>query len=288
MSETRIATDLSIVIPTLGRACLRDSVRAIATGSMRPAEIVLSHQGSVGSMDAMLREFSQYDTPVRYLHSDQIGAAAGRNAGIRRVTSKYFGTTDDDCIVDVRWVEEIALALAKYPEEIITGRVLASEAGAPSVTSFDTARVYKRFPLEGGHFSGGNFAATVKLFNEVGPFDESELLRYCEDPEWSYRAMAKGFPIRYEPQVSVTHLHWRDERDMTQVYSQYAYSQGGWVGRRFRAGDLKFAAMLLYELARGTKRWIVGSLRHDNLRKVNGRAFVIDLLRGVGAGWSGR
>src|ERR1700674_5430506 len=103
MTETRIATDLSIVIPTLGRDCLRDSVRAIATGSVRPFEIVLSHQGAIGSMDAMLREFAQYGIPIRYLRSDQVGAAAGRNAGIRSVTSKFFGTTDDDCIADFRW-----------------------------------------------------------------------------------------------------------------------------------------------------------------------------------------
>jgi GT2 family glycosyltransferase len=288
MTETRIATDLSIVIPTLGRDCLRDSVRAIATGSVKPFEIVLSHQGAIGSMDAMLREFTQYGIPIRYLRSDQVGAAAGRNAGIRSVTSKLFGTTDDDCIADFRWVEEIDLALGKYPAEIITGRVLASTPGAPSVTTFDTPRVYKKFPLEGGHFSGGNFAAALTLFNDVGPFDETELLRFCEDPEWSYRAMVKGYPIRYVPQVAVTHLHWRDDADMVQVYSQYAFSQGGWVGRKFRSGDLSFVAMLFYELARGGKRWLLGSLRHDNLRRVNGRAFVVDLLRGVHAGWKGR
>ena len=42
MSRAQIAAELSIVIPTLGRACLRDSVRAIATGSMKPGAIVLS------------------------------------------------------------------------------------------------------------------------------------------------------------------------------------------------------------------------------------------------------
>lgn len=288
MAEARISSDISVVIPTLGRACLRDSVRAIATGSVRPAEIVLSHQGAIGSMDAMVRDFAEFAVPVRYLHSNQVGAAAGRNTGIRSVRTKYFGTTDDDCIVDSRWVEEIEAALGRHPDEIITGRVLADAAGAPSVTTFDTPRVYTSFPLQGGHFSGGNFAAALALFNDVGSFDETELLRYCEDPEWSYRAMAKGYPIRYLPQVTVTHLHWRDDGDMALVYAQYAYSQGGWFGRKLRAGDLSFVVRLLYELARGSKRWLVGALGADKIRKINGRAFVIDLLRGVRAGWSGR
>jgi len=288
MSEIRVASDLSIVIPTLGRACLRDSVRAIATGSMQPAEIVLSHQGPAGSMDAMLREFADYGVPVRYLRSDQVGKATGQNAGIRVVKTRFFGTTDDDCIADFRWVEEIFLALEEYPGEIITGRVLASAEGAPSVTTFDTPRVYRKFPLQGGHFTGGNFAASLALFNDVGPFDETPLLRFCEDIAWSYRAMAKGYAIRYIPQVTITHLHWRDEGDMAQVYRQYARSQGGWIGRGLRAGDLWFLALLLYELARGGKRWSLGALRRDYVRKVNGRAFVVDLLRGCSAGLVGR
>jgi len=255
---------------------------------MRPGVIVLSHQGREGSMDAMLEEFTQYGVPVQYLRSNQVGKATGQNAGIRAVTTRFFATTDDDCIVDVRWVEEISLALGKYPGEIITGRVLASAPGAPSVTTFDTPRVYRKFPLEGGHFTGGNFAASLQVFNDVGPFDETPLLRFCEDIEWSHRAMAKGYLIRYIPQVTITHLHWRDEGDIAQVYSQYARSQGGWIGRKLRAGDLWFMKLLLFELARGSKRWALGTLRHDHSRKVNGRAFVIDLLRGVRSGCKGQ
>jgi hypothetical protein len=51
---------------------------------------------------------------------------------------------------------------------------------------------------------------------------------------------------------------------------------------------LWFITLLLFELARGSKRWFLGVLRRDQLRKVNGRAFVIDLLRGVGAGCKGQ
>ena len=73
---------------------------------------------------------------------------------------------------------------------------------------------------------------------------------------------------------------------MSRVYSQYARSQGGWMGRGLRSGDPGLDA--LYELARGAKRWIVGSMRKDTLRKMNGRAFVVDLVRGVGAGLAGQ
>ena len=285
MTEQRTASQLTVVIPTLGRECLRDSVQAIAQGSMLPAEIVLSHQGEIGAMDAMLRDFRQFGIPIRYLHSHQRGAAAGRNAGIRAVNTNLFGTTDDDCNVDFRWLEAIVSALEKFPKAIVTGRVLAGAPGAPSTISTNSPRIYTRIPLQGGHFSGGNFGAAVAVFNDIGPFDESELVRYCEDPEWSFRALARNYPIHYIPAITVTHVHWRNEEGMAQLYSQYAYSQGGWFGRKLRDGDLSFLIRLLYELARGSKRWCLGALRGDTVRKVNGRAYVIDILRGIAAGW---
>lgn len=287
MSDKPIAADFTVVIPTLGRPCLKDSVLAIASGTVLPAEIILSHQGAVGSMDAMMREFSQLPVKVRYIHSDQRGAAAGRNTGIRQVTTEFFASTDDDCNVAPKWLEEIVLALKQHPRAIVSGRVLGSEEGAPSTNESNATRVFRSLPLKGDHFAGGNFATAVVVFNDAGPFDETELLRYCEDPEWSYRALVKGYEIRYIPEITVTHVQWRAAADMTQVYSQYAYSQGGWFGRRIRRFDASFLLRLAYELTRGGKRWCLGSLRGDLLRKVNGRAFVVDLLRGVAAGWNG-
>jgi GT2 family glycosyltransferase len=278
----------TVVIPTLGRECLRQSVRAIAAGTVLPAEIILSHQGSPESMRAMLLELQQLPVTIRYVHCDQRGAAAGRNTGIRQVNTEFFASTDDDCIVDRKWLEEIVRTLEQHPGEIVSGRVLADEPGAPSTNESTRIRVFKRLPFKGDHFAGGNFGTSLAIFNATGPFDETELLRYCEDPEWSYRAMVQGFPIRFIPNVSVTHLHWRDVSAMETLYSQYAYSQGGWFGRRLRQFDVMFAIRLLYELARGGKRWCVGSIRGDVLRKVNGRAFVVDLLRGVLVGWAGR
>jgi glycosyltransferase involved in cell wall biosynthesis len=81
MTAKPIAIDLTVVIPTLGRECLRDSVQALADGSMRPVEIILAHQGTPGALASMLRDFASLGLNVQYVHSDQRGAAAGRNAG---------------------------------------------------------------------------------------------------------------------------------------------------------------------------------------------------------------
>jgi GT2 family glycosyltransferase len=286
MTATPIAHNLTVVIPTLGRECLRDSVRALANGSMRPARVILAHQGVPGALAPMLAEFAALGLRVHYVHSNARGAAAGRNTGIACVTTRFFATTDDDCIVDARWVEEVHTAVNARPTEIATGRVLAEEAGAPSTSTSMTARVFTSVPLKGDHFCGGNFGAALAVFQDVGPLDETELVRYCEDPEWAYRALKKGYPIHFLPQITVTHLHWRDNDDMASVYANYARSQGGWFGRELRRGHLSFLIRLTYELVRGAKRWLLGTLRGDYLRRVNGRAFVVDLLRGLAAGFN--
>jgi Glycosyl transferase family 2 len=288
MQTKPIADNFTVVIPTLGRECLRHTLRAISNGTLLPAQIVLAHQGAAGSLDAMLAEFTQMGLKVRYVHSEQRGAAAGRNLGIRQVTTAFFASTDDDCDPQPRWLEEIRQALTRNAHEIVSGQVLPGGAGAPSTITSANPRLFRTVPLRGDHFAGRNFGAALAVFNDTGPFDETELIRYCEDPEWSFRAMAKGHPIRYIPQVAVTHVHWRCLDDMVQLYSRYAFSQGGWFGRRLRRFDITFVVRLGYELMRGCKRWCLGALTADQLRKVNGRAFVIDLLRGVSAGWKGQ
>jgi GT2 family glycosyltransferase len=280
------ATDLTIVIPTLGRDTLKETVRSIAEGSMLPAEIVISHQGTVGSMDTMLPELRQFGVPIQYVHSEKRGCAAGRNTGITQVTTRCFATTDDDCVVDVRWVEQIVTALQLNPSEIVTGNVLASKPGAPSTVSSEVPRLFKRASLRGDHFTGGNFGVALAVFQDIGPFDETELIRFCEDNEWVYRAFSKGYCTRFIPQITITHLHWRDDSGMEQVYASYARSQGGWYGRKLRERDFSFVVRLAYEVTRGAKRWVLGSLRHDPMRKANGRAFVVSLLQGVAAGWN--
>jgi len=288
MKDQTTSENLTVVIPTLGRPCLRESVGAIAAGSVHPAQLVIAHQGPVGALDQMLHEFEQLGLNVRYVHSDQTGPGPCRNTGIQCVATEFFATTDDDCIADPKWLEEIVAALAAHPREIATGRVLADAPGAPSTYTSDESRLYKSVPLRGGHFCGGNFAAATTVFRNVGPFDETELIRFCEDPEWAYRALAKGNHIRYLPQITVTHLHWRDNENMERVYKNYARSQGGWYGRELRRGNMSFIVRTTYEVMRGAKRWGTGVLTGDYLRKVMGRAYVVDLLHGLGAGLAGR
>jgi GT2 family glycosyltransferase len=286
VAERRVAEQLTVVIPTLGRDTLLQTVRSIAEGSVAPAEIIVSHQGTPGSMDTMLPRLRQFGTPIRYIHSDKRGCAAGRNTGIAAVTTRNFATTDDDCTVDPRWMEQIATALEQRPKEIVTGQVLASEPGAPSTIASERSRLFTKATLAGVHFTGGNFGVALDVFNDIGPFDETELIRFCEDNEWAYRAFAKGYCTRFIPQVAITHLHWRDEAGLEQVFERYAHSQGGWYGRKLREGDLSFTIRVGYELVRGAKRWFVGSVSGDAVRRANGRAFVVNLLQGVAAGWN--
>ena len=86
----------------------------------------------------------------------------------RGVTTRFFATTDDDCIADARWVEEMHTALHSRPTEIATGRVLAEEDGAPSTSTSTAARIFTSAPLKGDHFCGGNFGTQLAVFPRCG------------------------------------------------------------------------------------------------------------------------
>jgi GT2 family glycosyltransferase len=284
MSSHGFASDVTVVIPTLGRASLAACVHSIATGTVTPAEIIVSHQGRPGSLDSMLKAFAGLDVPTRYVHCDRRGCAAGRNTGIDLVKTRFMAWTDDDCVVDAHWLELLVKTLRTHPNHIVTGRVLAGSAGAPSVQTGLTPQLFRRSPLSGDRLSAGNCGMALAVFQDVGLLDEGELVRYCEDNEWGFRAMSKGYPIHFVPEVTITHYHGGNEEDLVRVHSEYARSQGGWYGRMLRRREPIFAVRLISDLLRGARRWALGSLRGDRTKAANGRAWVVELLRGVLSG----
>ena len=80
----------------------------------------------------------------------------------------------------------------------------------------------------------GNMGTELATFRRVGPFDESPSLAGAEDNDWGYRALQLGVPIVYAPEVAVTHLDWRDTRELAVVYRRYARAQGGFYGKHLR------------------------------------------------------
>ena len=280
------ADDVSVVIPTLGRELLRRCLEALAAADVRPARVFVVDQGRMNALERMAEEFHAAGLDVAYLPSMRTGRSAGLNDGIRQVTTEFLAITDDDCVPAADWVAKAAALLRREPGTIVTGRVEAGDEGVQlSVSTGRDAIVQRRPRLTFDRLSGGNMAIATAIVQRIGGFEEDECMRTAEDAEYAYRALRAGIPIRYAPDLVVTHLGWRREAERAAQYQSYALSHGGFYGWYLRRGDAFIAARAACHWLRSLRRWVAGGIRRDSDRAAFGRAYALGLLPGVVAGW---
>jgi GT2 family glycosyltransferase len=284
-----ILEDLSVVIPTLGRPMLRGCLRALADAPDRPARVVVVDQGRVEALASMAAEFRGCGLDTLYLPSTRTGRSAGVNDGIAEVRTAFFAVTDDDCVPAPDWATTAAAILRMDSRMILTGRVEAPDGEEQlAVTTGREPDLQHRPRLKFDRLSGGNLAMSVEIARRLGPFDEDPCLRTAEDAEFAYRALRAGVPIRYVPELVVTHLAWRGNAERSEQYRSYAVSHGGFYGKYLRRGDAFIALRAGCHWLRSLFRWTTGAIRGDAERAAFWRAYAAGLLPGVIAGWRSR
>lgn len=282
------AEDLTVVIPTLGREILRESLGALAVGSELPARVIVVHQGNDPEVAEWARE-APGGLIVEYVQSDRRGRATGVNTGIARVETRFVAVTDDDCLVDAEWTRRMAAHLRARPDHLVTGRVDAAGDTAPvAVVTSDRPDTQRRPRVRFDRLSGGNMGGALDVLRRIGPLDEDPCLATAEDGEYAYRALRAGVPITYDPTIVVDHVGWRDEGQRERQYRSYARSTAGFHGKYLRQGDLFIALRTVVSLLRSLRRWAIGVIRRDPDRAARGRAYVTELLPGLITGWRSR
>lgn len=280
-----VLSDITVLIPTLGREILEESLCCIAAGSAWPAQVMVVDQGQNPAVAVMMAQLQQIGVKTVYLSSPRRGRARGLNRGLERVETPYVAITDDDCFVKEDWLEKLAAGLRREKNLVITGRV--DDGGDGSVLMTVTSRQpqeQRRPRLSFDRLSGGNMGTSLAVLRRVGFFDEDERLRTAEDGEWAYRALRAGVIIRYDPEIAVIHAGWREEAGRLEQYQNYARSQGGFYGKYLRRGDAFIALRIAVHLLRSLRRWMRGALQGNSEVAALGRAYFTNLLPGVLAG----
>lgn len=285
-----VLEDVSVVIPTLGRETLAECLERIAGGDAWPARLIRVDQGTNPLVGEWVAAQTGRGLRVEHHRAPRKGRAAAVNRGLERVQTPFVAITDDDCFVAPDWLGRLTDHLRRSPETIVTGRVEA--VGGEEVVAIVTSRVpatYRRPRLRHDSLSGGNMGAALSILEKIGPLDEDPCLATAEDCEYSYRALRRGVPIAYLPDVLVSHLGWRDAGQREATYRSYARSRAGFYGKYLRRGDWFIALRVGVQLMRASRRWLSGIIRRDVDRTLHGRAYVLGLVPGLVAGWrSGR
>jgi GT2 family glycosyltransferase len=286
---------MTVVIPTLGRDMLEGCLQSILDGNARPARVIVVDQGANPAVASWIERVESQGIACEHLRSAQRGAAAARNRGIERVTTRFIAATDDDCRVAPDWLTRMDARLRDHPDSFVTGRVeplgAASDGSvAPSLIETREPDVHTRRLLKRDPLFSNNMGFARAVVDRIGPMDERDCVRFAEDAEWSYRALRSGVRIVYAPDVVVSHLAWRDSTELARTYGRYARSQGGFYGTYLRRGDGFIALRAAFDLARGPWLLVRGMTTRNAELSAIGRAYLTQLPAGIleGFGADGR
>lgn len=283
-----VLDDFTVVIPTLGRATLEQCLSSILHGTRWPRQIIIIDQGNESKVADWLACLEAAGIATMHLRAEPRGPGAARNRGFEQVQTRFFAAIDDDCLAETTWLEQMARHLHEHPHAIITGRVNPGGEGfVPSVVTSDEPVTYDRPLLRGSDpFASGNIGMAVATSRLIGPFDEDPLLSAAaEDNELGYRALRRGVPIMYLPDVIIYHMDWRDPTQLIPLYKGYAWGQGVFFGKYLRTWDGFIALRTGIYFFRGVRLWLRGIIGRDYNSYAEGYARCIRFVPGLIAGF---
>lgn len=190
------------------------------------------------------------DSDVRYLRVDTPGLSRARNAGIRAAKYDHVAFTDDDVVVDSRWLQALGGGFAANRDVgCVTGLVASGQLESRSQRYFDRRVSWAQntrmtvfrlheppagvplFPFQfGAYGTGANFAAKRSLLFELGGFDEAlgagSPTGSGEDSDLFVRVVLEGHALLYQPDAVVWHKHRIDDEGLSSQLESYGLGLG--------------------------------------------------------------
>lgn len=221
---------VSVIISTRDRAhYLPETLGTLAVqrGDI-PFEVVVIDNGSTDATPDLLAEWCRRDPRFRTAREPRPGLSRGKNAGIRLARAPLLLFTDDDMQIDPGWVDSYHRLFARHGEEPVA-------AGGPIVpvphdlgewpewltepALADAGLLDHREQRPLGRFEyvwGGNMAVPRRVFERLGPWDETVGLQgeerveredsaFFEDTELQDRIRAAGGRVWFCPGAVVRH-----------------------------------------------------------------------------------
>ncbi|MDT7616547.1 MAG: hypothetical protein QOF00_3994 [Pseudonocardiales bacterium] len=206
---------------------------------------------------------------VRYLAETRAGAALAHNRGLAAVTGTWVVRTDDDVVVDPRWLSAIAEAIAEEPGvECVTGLIVPAEVHTAAQRLLEEFGGYSRgferrcfdmnghrpagdklFPFTMGRVgSGANMAFDVARLRARGGFDVAlgpgTVSRGGEDLFALFQVITGGGRVVYEPGAVVWHWHRRDYGSLRRLVHAYGIGLAAYLTSAVVHEPRLFVAML--------------------------------------------
>ena len=131
------ALKTSVVVVTKDRPeNLRNILQSLVQQTLMPDEVLVVDNNSSKNYDSIFQEF-QDRLPLKTVVEIIPGIPAARNKGIYESCGDIILFTDDDCVADRHWVEEMVKPFYKNPYiGIVGGEILSEEMAGSLVEQF--------------------------------------------------------------------------------------------------------------------------------------------------------
>lgn len=201
--------EIDVVIATFNRAdILKETVSNVLEMAVGINKLYIIDNASNDHTRSVIQSFKS-DKVVAVFNDKNLGAAGGKNIGLRMSRADIIIVIDDDAIFDcnnpVKHILEIFsnnrdVGLIQF--KIInfqTRQVLRYEfpGNSPEIDQ------NKSFDI--GYFIGAGHAIRKLMLEDVGYYPDDFGLYAHEEVDLSYRAINHGYKMRYEPVVAVLH-----------------------------------------------------------------------------------
>lgn len=190
----------SIVIPTYNRSsylerCIGSLFKEIH--SQKDIEVLVVDDGSSEEEQKRNREICS-EAGVEYFANPNGGQGVARNAGVKKSTGKWIVFLDDDVVIVEGWYRKLKKWTGSVNHEVVgfEGAVIPSGDG-----------VWDREVqnLKGGLYLTCHIIYRRSVFEQVGCFDEREIVRKAEDHHLAAKVLKTG-RIMFVPELKVVHL----------------------------------------------------------------------------------
>ena len=262
--------DFSIIICTCnGESRLPlvlSSIKNLTIPEWATGELILVDNNSTDRTRNVVNTFGNtYPIPLKYCFEVKQGLSFARNTGIRNAQGKIVLFTDDDCIVDSKWLLETLYEFRKDPYlMLLGGRVELYNKNDYPIT-LRLSKEKRLFTMAEQTFSllpGCNMAFRRTLFQAIGEFDvkygAGRKIPSAEDSDFFYRAYRAGYKMAYCPNVKIWHNHGRrNPKQVTKLMQGYVIGLGAFYCKYIFKGDDVVTILFINEIKRIIKKLIV-------------------------------
>jgi GT2 family glycosyltransferase len=215
---------------------------------------------------------------ARYIREARPGLDWARNCGIAEATHDIIAFTDDDVVIDQRWLTGLAQGFTDPAVMAVTGLVAPLQLETRAQMLFErvyggmgkgmesrryqreSLRPVERIPVQAVGV-GANMAYRREAFERVGTFDTAldvgTPAAGAGDLDMFHRVIAAGLTLQYEPRALVWHQHRRETRELRQLFYNDGRSFAVYLRKLWRTRTVSRWTLLRYAIG-SWGSWLVG------------------------------